>query len=185
MTIYEIIFLAVILATDAFIVSFSYGLCNIKNVKKSAILLAAGTGFFQFLMPVVGAFLTTLIFGLIQTYAKYLAGTIFIIIGIKMLFESEPDNEQYCKKDEIIEISLKTVFLISIATSIDALAAGSSLYLMKAPVLLASALIGIITFILSLTGFFGGKFLKKIAPNIICKSAGAILILLGLKSIFL
>ena len=185
MSIIEIIFLAIILAADAFIVSFSYGLCNIKNVKKSAILLASGTGFLQFLMPVIGAFFTNLIFGLVQTYAKYLAGTIFIIIGIKMFFEAKQRDEQYCVKDEIIEISVKTVFLISIATSIDALAAGSSLYLMKAPVLLASALIGIITFILSLTGFFGGKFLKKIAPEIICKSAGAILILLGLKSIFL
>ena len=185
MSIYEIIFLALILATDAFIVSFSYGICKIKNVKKSALLLALGTGFFQFLMPLIGAFFTNLIFNLIQTYSKYLAGTIFIIIGIKMLFESKSEDEQYCTKDVITEISLKTVFIISIATSIDALAAGSSLFLMQVPVFTASVLIGIITFILSLTGFFTGKYFKKIAPEIICKFAGAILILLGLKSIFL
>ena len=102
-----------------------------------------------------------------------------------MFFEVKSEDKQYCEKDEIVEISLKTIFLISVATSIDALAAGSSLYLMKAPVLMSSILIGIITFILSLIGFCGGKTLKRIAPEIICKFAGTILILLGLKSIFL
>ena len=185
MSLLEVIFLALILATDAFVVSFSYGLCNIKQFKKTAMMLALGTGLFQFLMPLIGAFLTNLVFDFINIYAKYIAGIIFITLGVKMLFDAKSDKTNYCENNEANVVTLKTVFLISVATSIDALASGSSLFLLKANIFESAIIIGVITFVLSFIGFYAGKFFKKNAPDIVCKTAGAFLILLGLKSIFL
>ena len=147
--------------------------------------MALGTGFFQFLMPIVGALFTSCIYNLIQTYAKYLAAMIFIIIGLKMYFENKTEKSEYCSKNIIVEIPIKTILLLSVATSIDALAAGISLFLIEVPIISTASFIGIVTFAISLIGFVLGKTFKKIAPEIICKLAGAILIILGLKSIFL
>ncbi|MBQ7449898.1 manganese efflux pump [bacterium] len=185
MSLAEIIFLALVLATDAFSVSFSYGLCNIKESKKACLFLALGTGFFQFMMPLIGAFLTNIIFDYIQIYAQFIAGIIFILIGLRMIFEAKNNQKSPCSDNEYINITFKAVLLVSVATSIDALASGGSLFLMKAPVYKAALIIGVVTFLLSVTGFLTGKFFKKIAPDIICKFAGAILVFLGIKSIFL
>lgn len=186
MSYFEILFLAVILSIDAFCLSFSYGLSHLKRPVKVSVKIALGTGFSQFIMPLIGAYFTNMIYDYIQNYAKYLAGGIFIALGIKIITEALGSNEKQ-DTDKIFteDISLPMLFSISVATSIDALAAGTSLYLLKAPVFAAAVTIGLITFINSLTGFYLGKLFKNLASGVLNKLGGLILIILGLKSIFL
>ena len=180
MSIYEILLLAYVLSIDAFLVSFSYGLCTIDTPKRYSLILAFGTGASQFLMPLIGAILASLVFLVIKDYASYLAGIIFVILGVKLCIDAKTD-ENKCKN----LITPRIVFIASLATSIDALAAGASLYLLKENVLFASLVIGIITFINSLIGFNLGEKIKNKTPEIFGKIGGIILILIGIKSIFL
>ena len=180
---FEVVILAFTLAIDAFVVSFSYGLCGKKSYK-NALYLAWGTALFQFLMPLAGALLAGLFLSGLQNYATIVAGIIFIILGIKFLKENFDENElSLC--EEKAEISVMQLLSLSVATSIDALAAGCSIYLTKSPVVRVALVIGCVTFCLSLTGFVIGVFFKKLAPNLLSKFGGIILILLGLKTIFL
>ena len=182
MSIYEILLLAYVLSIDAFLVSFSYGLCTIDTKKKYSLILAFGTGFSQFFMPVIGAILTSIVYFAIKDYASYLAGVIFVILGIKLYIDAKVDGNE----DEGAKfLTPRLVFIASLATSIDALAAGSSLYLLKVNVLFASSIIGVITFINSLIGFKLGEKIKNKAPEFFGKIGGLILILIGIKSIVL
>ena len=183
MSLYEVICLAIILSADAFCVSLLYGLCPSANPKNICIKIAFGTGLFQFLMPLAGAYCASFLFEFIENYAQYIAGIIFIILGIKLFIESYKKDSLDCA--DKIDISWKILLSISVATSIDALAAGSSLYLLKAPVFISSSIIGFITFINSVAGFCIGKFSKKYTPDILEKIGSILLILLGLKSILL
>ena len=182
MSIYEILILAYVLSRDAFLVSFSYGLCTFYTKKKYSLILAFGTGFLQFLMPILGAIITSVVFFAIKDSANYLAGIIFIILGIKLYIDAKADkSEDECEKF----LTPRLVLIASVATSIDALAAGSSLYLLKVNILFASLIIGIITFINSIIGFSLGEKIKNKAPEIFGKIGGIILILIGIKSIVL
>lgn len=186
MSVIEIVFLGLILSIDAFLVSFSYGTCKYKNPVKSSLAIAFGTGLFQFLMPIIGANITNLIFSFIQNYANYIAGIILIILGIKIFLENcKAKNTNYCSPT-YTEITWKIVLTLSVATSIDALAAGSSLYLLKVNIFIASLLIGVITFFVSTIGFYLGKNLIKYTPEVLfSKLGGIILVYLGIKTIFL
>ena len=179
----SVIILAFALSIDACVVSFSYGLNTAKKTIKTPLMIAGGTGLFQFLMPLFGAVLTNIVIVWIQSYSKYIAGIIFIILGIKFFMENSELSG--CKTENYNKITLKTLLTISIATSIDAMAAGSSMLLLKAPLVKASVIIGLVTFTFALIGFYIGVFMKKLAPNLLSKLGGIILVLLGLKTIFL
>ena len=159
----SIILLAIALSIDACVVSFSYGLAFTENRFKNAIRLAACTGLFQGLMPVIGYYLTG----------------IFTYLGVKFIkeaFEKEKEK-QLC-------IDLKCLLLVGIATSIDAFSAGISLSLFGNRILKPAILIGVVTFINSLLGFGLGGKLKKFPTKWLEITAGCLLILLGLKSLF-
>ena len=186
MRILEVFILALILALDAFVVSFSYGLCDLAKKDRAALLLSVGTGFFQFMMPLLGAVLALFIFDFIEIYANYIAGIIFIVLGVKLFIDSINKNSEITCSGE--NLTIKVVFAVSVATSIDAFAAGSSLYLLDKDffdVFLAAVIIGIVTFGLSLSGFYFGHFLKSFKPDLIGKLGGVLLFLYGIKTIFL
>ncbi len=88
------------------------------------------------------------------------------------------------KKDETPLINLKTLFLIGVATSIDAFSAGISLSLFKNKILKPAILIGLITFINSSLGYFAGLKFKKFPSKFLEMSGGVLLILLGIKALF-
>lgn len=184
MSFYEIFILAIILSLDAFIVSFSYSLCETKKLKNVGLAIVLGTSTFQFLMPLLGAYLTRIIYSQIIEISGYLAGIIFIILGIKFYTDSLKTKNNNCCKI-YANFSWKTLLLISIATSIDALAAGCSLYLLKSPILISSIIIGITTLFDSFLGFVLGKKIKNYAPSFFEKTGGILLILIGIKSIVL
>ena len=115
----EIFLLAIALSVDACVVSFTYGLSFNQNRLKNALLLAIFTGCFQGLMPAIGYHLTTFVKSFIAPYANLIVFTIFAFLGVKFINEAfaSKDNKPCC-------IGFMCLFLIGIATSIDALAIG-------------------------------------------------------------
>lgn len=186
MSVFEILLLGLVLSLDAFCVSFIYGTNSIGKNNSVSFKIAAGTGFFQFLMPLIGAGLTTAVYSYIQNYTGLLAGVIFVFLGLKFIFEkTDYEGNSFKIKGTEDTLSLDTILLISLATSIDALAAGSSMKLLKTHMYFASLIIGIITFIDSFIGFKLGHVLKKYTTDIFSKLGGIILIFFGVKTIFL
>ena len=175
----SVFLLAIALSIDACVVSFSYGLAFTENRFKNAIRLAACTGLFQGLMRVIGYYLTGFVKSSIVPYSGFIVFAIFTYHGVKFLkeaFEKEKEK-QLC-------IDLKFLLLVGIATSIDAFSAGISLSLFGNRILKPAILIGVVTFINSLLGFGLGGKLKKFPTKWLEITAGCLLILLGLKSLF-
>ena len=183
MGILEIFMLAVGLSMDAFAVSICKGLCMKKATLKAQATCGAWFGGFQGLMPLIGFFLGTLFAEAIQAFDHWVAFVLLAIIGANMLKEAfSKETEEVCDVNGEVDMSVKTMFLMAVATSIDALAVGISLAMAgNVNIWLAVAMIGVTTFILSAVGVkvgnvFGSRYEKKAQ---FC--GGAILILLGFK----
>ncbi len=174
----DIILLGLALGMDCLITSFSQGLITYKNRAKNSVILALTMGFFQGLMPLFGYFITSGIFNYIEQYSKWIVFSIFLILGIKFIYEAtQPkENKTACN------ISFKCLMAMGIATSIDALAAGVSLKLTNVNIISAVIIIGIASFIMSLVGFWSGNRIKNI-PHLELLG-GIILIWLAIKAIF-
>lgn len=169
------------LAMDAFSVSVSFGVCHPKSKINSCLRISFFTALFQFMMPLFGWLIGSILGKIILEGSYYIAFVILLGIGIKMIIDAIIKKED-CKP---IDISKgKHLLIVCLATSIDALAAGLSLGILKTPLLLSITMIGIITFFLS----FSGVFLGKIAGFILGKWAeiigGIILIGIGFNIIF-
>ena len=183
MGILEMFILAVGLSMDAFTVSVCKGLCMKKATLKSQAICGAWFGGFQGLMPLIGFFLGTLFAESIQAFDHWVAFGLLALIGANMLKEAfSEETVDSCDIDGEADLSFKSMFVMAVATSIDALAVGISLAMAgNVNIWIAVALIGIITFILSAVGvkvghMFGSRFEKKAQ---FC--GGIILILLGFK----
>ena len=167
------------MSVDACVVSFSYGLCLGKEKLKNGILLGGFTGFFQAFMPIIGYFLTGFVKTYIQPFSDLIIFTIFTFLGIKFIIEA---FEKEKKKN--LCLGLKYLILIGIATSIDAFSAGISLSLLGNKILKPVLLIGLVTFINAMAGFYFGGKLKQLPSKYLEIFAGILLILLGAKSLF-
>ena len=183
MGILEMFILAVGLSMDAFTVSVCKGLCMKKATLKSQAICGAWFGGFQGLMPLIGFFLGTLFAESIQAFDHWVAFGLLALIGANMLKEAfSQETVDSCDIDGEADLSFKSMFVMAVATSIDALAVGISLAMAgNVNIWIAVALIGVITFILSAVGvklghMFGSRFEKKAQ---FC--GGIILILLGFK----
>ena len=177
---WEIFPLAVSVSMDAFATSMCKGLAVRKAGVRECLTCGGWFGGFQALMPLIGFFLGTLFAGVIEAFDHWVAFGLLAIIGINMLKEA---FEQECEcSEKNADFSVKTMFVMAIATSIDALAVGVSLALAgNVNILLAVLLIGGFTFVLSGLGvkignLFGSRFEKKAQV-----AGGVILILLGLR----
>ena len=177
MEVTELLLLSVGLAMDAFAVSICKGISMKKMNWKKAIIIGLYFGGFQALMPTIGFFLGSAFQSLITNIDHWIAFILLAIIGGGMIKESfEEDSEN--RNDDV---SFKTMILLAIATSIDALAVGITFAFLNVNLILAVSLIGIITFIIAVLGTkignrFGDKYERK--AEIV---GGVILILLGLK----
>lgn len=148
----EVLFLALALSADAFAVSTSLGAKNRVFIGKLALMAGAYFGVAQGLMPLVGYGVGKSLLGMLASSAPYLAGVILLVLGAKMLYEVFKGGEA----DGALQwVSHKTLFLLAIATSIDALAAGFTFNLLAVDVLSASVLIAVFTGVAS---FFGALF---------------------------
>lgn len=177
----DIIFLAIALSIDACVVSFSNGLIFTQNKRLNSFILAFAVGFFQFLMPVVGYFLAQSVQKFIEPYAPWIVFGIFVFLGSKFIKDAFTTE----KKDEInCYFCFSYILLVAVATSIDALGAGVSLAFSGIKILTPAIIIGFVTFINSLIGFWSGYLFKKFPTRNLEISGGVILILLAFKTIF-
>ena len=174
----ELILLAVGLSMDAFAVSVCKGLAMKKATLKSELTCGVWFGGFQALMPTVGFFLGTLFAEAIEAVDHWIAFGLLAVIGVNMLREAMSPEE----KPETADLSWRTMLILAVATSIDALAVGISLAMVgQVNIFFAAPLIGLCTCVLSAIGVkvgsvFGSRFEKK--AEIV---GGVILILLGIK----
>ena len=179
----ELFLLAVGLSMDAFAVSVCKGLAMKKATLKAEATCGLWFGGFQMLMPVTGFFLGSLFADAIEAFDHWVAFGLLVIIGINMLKEAlEKEDESGDDPEKDADLSVKTMFLMAVATSIDALAVGISLAMVgSVNIWLAAAFIGICTCLLSALGvkignLFGSRYEKKAEF-----AGGVILILLGVK----
>jgi len=173
----EILLISIGLAMDAFAVSVCKGLAMKKMSWKKAIIIGLYFGIFQAVMPVIGYFLGTTFERFITNVDHWVAFILLVGIGINMVKEAF-DKESENRNDNV---DMKTMLVLSIATSIDALAIGITFACLKIHIVMPVITIGLITFIISVIGVkignqFGDKYGKKAEIM-----GGVILILLGIK----
>ncbi len=178
----ELMLLAVGVSMDAFAVSICKGLAMKKAGLKEGLTCGVWFGGFQALMPLIGFFLGTLFADAIQAADHWVAFVLLAIIGANMLKEAFGKEEGCDCENSNADLSVKTMFVMAIATSIDALAVGISLAMAgDVNIFMAVVLIGAFTCLMSALGVkvgnvFGSRFEKKAQL-----AGGIILILLGAK----
>ncbi len=177
MRVLEIVFIGIGLAMDAFAVSICKGLSMKKLDLKKAIIIALYFGIFQAIMPLIGYFLGINLQSFVTSIDHWIAFILLSFIGGNMIKESFDDEIE--KRND--KVDFKTMIILAIATSIDALAVGITFAFLNANIILSVTFIGIITFIISILGVkignkFGDKFQNKAELL-----GGIILILIGLK----
>ena len=179
MSIVELFVIAVGLSMDAFAVAVCKGLSVTKLQKKHMFITGLWFGGFQGLMPLIGYLLGSTFEKYITPVDHWVAFVLLGLIGINMLKEGLSKEEENC---EDASFSVKTMFVMAVATSIDALAVGITFALLPDVNITAAVLfIGVITFTLSCVGIrignvFGAKFKSKAEI-----SGGIILVLMGTK----
>ncbi len=179
MSIVELFFIGVGLAMDAFAVAVCKGLSMHKFHLKKILLVGIWFGVFQALMPVVGFFLGNAFKDFIDSVDNLIAFLLLVFLGVRMIRENSnskvPSSNDFC---------FKIMFVLAFATSIDALTVGITFSFFDVPIFLASGLIGVITFLLSMAGtilgFKFGNTYEKAAQI----TGGIILIILGVKNLF-
>lgn len=172
---FEVIVLAVALSMDAFAVSI--GLGSKGNTPKLGLKAGLYFGAFQALMPFIGYLGGRGILGWVDAYAHWIAFGLLALVGAKMIYEGLHEGIE----ESISAITNKMMLLLSIATSIDAMAAGFSLTLLDINAYFACFIIGITTFAFSWTGVEIGKRSGTWLENKAEIFGGVVLILIGLK----
>lgn len=172
------IFIALGLAADAFAVSITRGI-SIKCLKpRQALVIALFFGAFQAGMPVLGWFFGSALIDLIRAFDHWVAFGLLGLIGGKMIYEavSHKADEQVC-----VELSLTLLLMLSVATSIDALAVGVTFACLNTPILQPIIIIGVVTFLLSVVGVYLGNLCGNRFEHKIEIIGGIILIAIGSK----
>ncbi len=178
----ELLLLAVGVSMDAFAVSICKGLAMKNAGLKEGMICGAWFGGFQAIMPLIGFFLGTLFAGAIEAVDHWVAFVLLAFIGINMLKEAFCKCEACEEEEQSADLSVKTMFVMAVATSIDALAVGISLAMAgDVNIFTAVILIGLFTCGMSAVGVkignvFGTRFEKKAQA-----AGGIILVVLGLK----
>lgn len=177
MSLLSLFVLAVGLSMDAFAVSICKGLAMKKITLKNAGIVGLWFGGFQALMPLIGYVLGSQFEQYITAIDHWIAFILLGLIGISMIKEALSKEEE--EADD--SLSFKTMLLLAVATSIDALAVGITLAFLQVDILPAVCFIGIITFTLSAIGvkvgnIFGTKYKSKAEF-----AGGIILIIIGTK----
>lgn len=173
----ELVLIAVGLSMDAFAVSVCKGLAMPKCTFKKAAIVGLWFGGFQALMPAIGYVLGAQFQEAIASIDHWIAFVLLALIGGNMIHEALDNDEE----EADASLNVKTMFLLAVATSIDALAIGITFAFLKVNIIPAVCFIGIVTFIISFAGVkignvFGARYKNK--AEIV---GGIILILLGLK----
>lgn len=182
MSFIEIFILAVGLSMDAFAVSVCKGLSVGKMKAKYALIAGAYFGGFQALMPLIGWALGTQLADFITPIDHWIAFILLALIGGKMLLDAfREGDEEDAGEPKDARLDFKELLMLAIATSIDALAVGITFAFLGVNIVVAIAVIGVTTFVLSVVGVavghaFGARYEK--GATIV---GGIVLILIGCK----
>ena len=181
MDIITLLGISIALSMDAFSVSICKGLATKKFSFKTALLCGLWFGGFQALMPTIGYFLGAQFEHLITSFDHWIAFGLLLVIGVNMIREAlSEDDEEGCD-DNCGCTGFKTMLMMAVATSIDALAVGVSFAFLSVNIWKSVMIIGVTTFLFSFVGvrignIFGSRYSK--AAEI---TGGVILIALGVK----
>lgn len=190
MSVLEIVLMGVALSMDAVAVGLTNGMAEPRMRMLKALLIAATFGFFQFFMPCVGYYGSSVFVSFVQKIAPYLSFALLALIGGKMLWEGshgeENPKERYLLSREKT-LGVGKLVVQAFATSIDALAVGVSLLAQESsaglpfPVVVCALVIGAVTFFLSYTAVALGSRIGNKLSAYAEMAGGAILVLIGCK----
>lgn len=180
----DILLLALALSVDAFVVSFSYGLVIKSNPLKNSLKIGFATGFGQFIMPVIGWYGTRSVHNYIESFDHWIAFAVFVALGLKVIDEALEKKDDSQQKKLSKKLTKRVLLMIGVATSIDALVTGVTIYFMNVSIWFAAPIIGVTTFICSVIGFRLNCCFKKVPTKYMEIAAGIILILLGCKVLY-
>lgn len=177
MSTFSLFVIAVGLSMDAFAVSICKGLAMKKISLKKAAIVGLWFGGFQALMPLIGYILGSQFESYITAIDHWIAFALLSLIGISMIREALGEEDE-CQDDSL---SFKTMLVLAVATSIDALAVGITFAFLQVNIVSAVSFIGVITFLLSVVGVkvgnvFGIRYKSKAEF-----AGGLILIIMGIK----
>lgn len=170
------------LAMDAFAVSVCKGLSMRKVNKKQCLIIGLFFGGFQALMPFIGWALGIRFQEYITKFDHWIAFILLGIIGGKMIAEAVRGGDEAVEIEEMdAPLKIKELFVLAIATSIDALAVGITFAFLDVPIVEAVTVIGVTTFVISIMGVYIGNFFGNRYKNKAEFAGGLILVLLGTK----
>lgn len=172
----SLLLLSAALAMDAFSVAVTDGMLLNRARVCDAIKIGLFFGVFQFLMPCIGNFISGFADAYIERFDHWIAFGLLAFLGARMIKEARGMRE--VPQDPL---KISTLFLMAVATSIDALAAGVTLGAVGAPVVFSSLVIGAVAFIFSFFGVFLGKRCGSALDSKAETAGGVILILIGVK----
>lgn len=178
MSFVTIFFIAVGLAMDAFAVSIASGAAYKHLHLRHTLRIAVFFGGFQAFMPLIGALAGLSFREYIADYDHWIAFIILAAVGGKMIYESFKITEA---EKNFSPLNILVLLVLSVATSIDALAIGITLSLVAGSIVTAVTVIGLVTFVLSYLGVMLGKRFGHIFENKIEAFGGIVLIILGVK----
>lgn len=182
MTFIELFLIGVGLSMDAFAAAICQGLFMTRIKWGHALTVGLYFGGFQALMPFIGWMLGFQFADRIQQYDHWIAFILLVLIGGNMIREAlSGDEEDAAQAETDLQLDHKKLFLMAIATSIDALAIGVTFAFLETAILPAIGIIGCTTFCISVAGvavgcWFGARYKKRAEIT-----GGAILVLLGIK----
>lgn len=177
MDLLSVLLIAVGLAMDAFAVAICKGLAMKRPGIRQILIVGIWFGVFQALMPVIGYYLGSSFYSYIEDYDHWIAFILLALIGVNMIREALSDEEEGVDAST----GFRTMLVLAVATSIDALAVGISLAMTGDDIMTSAVVIGVVTFLISASGvkigsLFGDRFGKK--AELV---GGVILILIGLR----
>lgn len=182
MGVIELTLMGVGLAMDAFAVSICKGLAMKKVNKNQCFIIALFFGGFQAIMPLIGWLLGSQFADKISSIDHWIAFVLLVYIGGKMMVEAIREKDETMEVEQMDPpLDIKEMFILAIATSIDALAVGITFSFLEVNIVEAISIIGIVTFIISAAGVFVGNIFGNKYKSKAEFVGGLILVLLGIK----
>jgi putative Mn2+ efflux pump MntP len=181
MSFLTILIIAVGLGMDAFSVAIGVGAARERITPGPALRLSISFGAFQFFMPILGWLAGKSVVERISEYDHWLAFGLLLFVGVRMIHESLAGGDGSGKRNGSDPTRGWTLLVLSVATSIDALAVGMTLALLRTPILYPSAVIGVVAFVMTLGGIRAGKALAALFGRKVELLGGVILIAIGIQ----
>ena len=181
MSVFEIILISIGLAMDAFGVSIGKGLTMPVGENGRKVTLAFLFGLFQFLMPLIGWLIGRQFIDVISDWDHWIIFGLLGYLGIAMIREGLSDDDDEDDDDDKQFLGVWEMMMLSVVTSLDAMAVGLTFAFLPINVWEASTMIGVITFGISLVGVYLGKFMGRFVGKYADIVGGGVLILIGTK----